>query len=213
MATPVIIKSPSNGNSALVSDEGELLVATSPLPPSSVADDLVPFVGRATVNGDGVTSALNVDGSVNPVRAYLQSDPNDDIYLTSANILIADNGVVKLNLFGSEPALTNGVDIFYSTRGSENILISGIKTNFDFIRVGSLTRGTGGKTDAFQLANSDAANNDGYNPIIDLSRTSPSGLRLQADSGSRVGVIIRDNLTAIATFNILFVGFRRILRN
>lgn len=126
--------------------------------------------------------------------------------------MIADSGSIQLNKFGSDPALINGVDVIYQTDGVD-ITLANLKTNFEFIRLGSLTAATGSKTDAFQLANTNPANEDGYNPVVDLSRLSPHGfgIRIRKNSIDKLGIVIKDNLTGISTFNILFTGYLRLI--
>lgn len=193
---------------ANVEDEA-LLVHVVPHPPLVAENRSFPFFGSFTVNGDGVTENLNVDGSVNPVEAFLGSVPDGDIYIQTANVLIADSGVVSLNRFGGASELTNGVNLFFDLQNDRTTVMQPFKSNFDFIRAGTLTEGTGGKNDAYQLANADASNNDGYNPVLDLTRVSQQGVRLRRDEGDRIGIIINDDLTGVSTFEIRVTGFVR----
>ncbi len=189
-----------------------LIVASTPYPPLKVDNKVIPFIGSLTVDGDGVTTSLSVDGSVTPVDAFVGPPVTGDLYLTTANVLIADSGVIALNRFGGiSGGLTNGINFFVELQNERQDISVGLKTNFDFIRVGTLTQGTGGKTDAYQLSNTDPANDDGYNPVIDLSRITPQGIRLEAKSLDKLGVCINDDLTGVATFNIFITGFVRLL--
>jgi len=187
-----------------------LIVSVLPYPPLDVENKILPFIGTLTVNGDGVTNDLTVDGSVVPVDAFIGPPVTGDLYITTANILIADSGAVALNAFGSGLALTNGINFFIETANERVDISIGLKSNFDFIRVGTLTQGTGSKVDAYQLAKTDASNNDGYNPVLDFTNTSPHGIRLRKDTLDKIGICINDNLTAVATFNILISGYIRI---
>lgn len=189
-----------------------LLVSQLPYPPLGVENKVIPFIGALTVNGEGLITNLAVDGSVNPVDAFIGPPVFGDLYLTTANVLIADSGAIALNKFGSiGGGLTNGIDFFTETANERLDISISLKTNFDFIRVGTLTVGTGGKTDAYQLSNTDPSNNDGYNPVLDFTKVSPIGIRLRADTQDKLGITIRDNISSVATFTIVINGFIRIL--
>lgn len=209
MTVPVKILGDNGEGYARVTDKG-LLVSVLQYPPLDVPNLEIPFFAQMTVNGDGVTTDLTVNGSVTPIEAFVRSSPRGDIYISTANILIADAGAVALNKFGAQPAMTNGVKFFISTENEMIDTSLGLKTNHDFIRAGTLTQGIGSKTDAYQLANLDPANDDGYNPIIDLTRISGQGIRLRKNTNDNFGITIRDNLEPVSTFNILLTGKIRI---
>ena len=193
-----------------VQDKG-VLVSVLPYPPLDVDDKIIPFFGALTVDGDGVTTSLSVNGSVTPVDAFIGPPIIGDLYLTTANILISDSGAIALNKFGSiNGGLLNGIN-FFNESANERLDISiALKTNFDFIRIGTLTVGTGGKTDAYQLAAANTDNDDGYNPVLDFTRVSPIGIRLRADTKDKLGICINDDLTSVNTFNIVITGFIRV---
>lgn len=200
-------------NVAEVIDEGSLKVTLSPTLGVEKKITSVPFSRFLTVNNDGVTSDLTVSGTpANPTEAFVSGQSLGDFYVTAANILIADDGAVALNRFGSSPALINGVDFFYNFP-SADVILGTARTNFDVIRFSTLTKPTGGKSDAFQLANANAGNEDAYNPILDLARNSPNGLgaRLRQNSNDKLGIRIKDDLSGVSTFNILLIGFIRII--
>lgn len=197
-------------NFADVQDKS-LLTSVLPYPPIDVDDKVIPFIGALTVDGDGVTTNLSVNGSTTPVDAFIGPPVAGDLYLTTANVLIADAGSIALNRFGSiAGGLVNGINFFVETANERLDISIGLKTNFDFIRVGTLTVGTGGKTDAYQLANTDPSNDDGYNPILDFTKVSPIGIRLRADTQDKLGICINDDISGVATFNIIITGFIRI---
>jgi len=187
-----------------------LLVSVNQCPPLETPNCILPFLGFMTVNGDGVTTSLSVDGSVTPVDAFLEAPISGDLYITALNILIADGGTVSLNGFGGIMAgLPVGINMFFVNSRGEVQISQALKTNFDFIRLGTLTQGTGGKTDAFLLAKTDPANDDGYNPVVDMSLFSPGGLRLRQGSRDKLGMRINDDLTGVTTFNIEILGYIR----
>lgn len=197
-------------NTVSVVDEAAL-VSILPYPALGVPNKIIPFVGALTVNGDGSTTNLSVDGSTIPVDAFVGAPLIGDLYLTSANILIADSGVVALNRFGNiSGGLTNGIDIFVETETNRFAVALSLKTNFDLIRISTLTQGTGSKNDAYLLANTNSANEDGYNPVLDFTKVSPLGIRLRQHSLDRLGVTINDDLTSVGSFNVVITGFIRI---
>lgn len=209
----VTIEDGARDSTAKVTTDGALTVTISPTLGVEERITAVPFTQFLTVNGDGVTTALNVNGSVTtPIPAFVTGIGLGDFYITTANVLIADSGSVQLNRFGADSALTNGVDLFYQITGADTILAN-VKTNFDFIRLGNHAGATGGKTDAYQLANTNPSNEDGYNPVLDLAKLSPYeiGIRIRQNSIDKFGVIIRDNLTGVSTFNIQLAGYVRVI--
>ncbi len=194
---------------ALIRDEA-LLVTAVPYPPTDIENKLLPFVGALTVSGDGTTSDLRIDGSVTPLDAFIGPPNTGDLYLTTGNILLSGGGVVSLNRFGNLNALTTGIDVFVETGNLRFPVATGLQTNFDMIRIATKTQGTGGKNDAYLLANTNTANEDGYNPILDFTTISPLGLRLRKDTLDKLGVTINDDLTGLGTFNIVITGYIRI---
>ena len=191
-------------------EDQALYVSKLPYPPLNVPQHELPFIGLMTVGGDETTSALNVDGSVSPIDAFIGPPLEGDLYITTANVLIADSGAVALNKFGSGAALTNGIDFFVELSDKRRNVSIGLKSNFDFIRISTLTQGIGGKNDAYQLAATDPANDDGYNPIIDFTTVSSEGIRMIKGSNDKLGICINDDLSGVATFNIIVVGKVRI---
>jgi len=195
---------------ARVLDQGAL-VSVLPYPPLDVPNKIIPFAGNLTVNGDNITSDLRVDGSVIPVDVFVGPPITGDLYLTTANILISDSGVVALNRFGGiTGGLAKGIDIFVETENARFSVAQGLKTNFDMIRVSTLTPGTGSKNDAYLLANTNSGNEDGYNPILDFTDLSPLGIRLRKSSLDKLGFTINDDLRPLGTFNVIITGYIRI---
>lgn len=196
---------------AEVCNDGGLYNTSLPHPPIDYKTRIRPFVGNLTVNGDGVTSSLSVNGSSTSVTAFVSPPSDGDLYITTANVLIADNAAISLNRFGGiVGGLINGIDFFVEQQNERFIFALGVKTNFDMIRIATLTKAIGTKTDAYQLSNTDTNNNDGYNPILDFTRVSPLGIRLVADTSDKLGIVINDNLTSIETFTIVTTGFVRL---
>lgn len=194
-----------------ITDDNALLTGSFGYPAYNQPQKIRPFSSFLTVNGDGSTSDLRVNGTASsPVDCYYEASATSDTYITTANVLIADQGAT-LDKFGALSALTNGIDLFYGAGANESLFASQLKTNLDFIRVGTLTPGFGNGTTAFKLNNAIGSNIDAYNPILDLTRASPPfGIKLDANSNQRLGVRIKDNLSSgLDGFNIIIVGFER----
>lgn len=208
------IQSGSSNNTAVVTSAGALKTTLSPTLGVEDRITAVPFTQFLSVGGEGIITSLRTVNATlaNPIEAFVTGNQLGDFYITSLNILIADSNIVKLNRFGNDAPLPNGLQFFYSIPEGE-VILGAASTNFDIIRLGSLTKATGGKADAFQLSNADPSNNDGYNPIIDLSNTSPNGngVRLRKNTRDKLGIRIRDDLTGVNTFNILAIGFLRLI--
>ena len=212
MAVPSVIRDLFTGNSASVTNERALKTTLSYSLPEE--DDIlcVPYSERLSVDGEGVITNLNVTGSLSsPVRAFVKSQTDGDFYVTTANISITDNTALQLNRFGALSRLTNGVQFFYAIPRGERILGS-VKSNYEMIRLGTLTQPIGTKTDAYQISAIDSSNNDGYNPVLDLTRFSPFGLgiKLNQNRNDSLGIIIQDDLSGLVTFDIILTGYIRL---
>lgn len=203
------------GNNGQVTNvtEGNAHVTKDPAPPKIEGDvRIVPFSTFLTIDGAGVDKSLNKDGSTTPIDALLLAGDDYDTYISTANILVADSAGVQLNRFGAiAGGLTTGLSLFVEYGTGREIIADELKTNFDLIRIATLTRGTGSKTDAYQIANTNPSNEDGYNPVIDFYRFSSQGVMLRAGTRDSLGVTINDDLTSVSTFNILINGYKRLL--
>lgn len=205
------IHSKKKGIYADITDDHGLLISAFGYPAFNQPQKIRPFSAFLTVNGDGATKDLRVSGSTaSPVDCYYEAKADADTYITTANVLIADQGAT-LDKFGAIAALTNGIDLFYGAGANESFFATQLKTNLDFIRVGTLTPGFGNGTTSFKLNNAIGTNIDAYNPILDLTRASPPfGIKLDANSNQRLGVRIKDDLSSgLDGFNIIIVGFER----
>lgn len=190
-----------------VTEGGALVTAVSTA--YSVDDGIVnlPAGRRFAIDGTGSTDLI-VDGSVGSVDAYIDSDVNGDLFLTTMSVLIAD-ATVDLNKFGGLTALTNGCQLFYEITDGRFYYPLEFKTNFDFIRLSTLMPGLGTKNDAFKLANAGAVTADAYAINIDLTKLSPLdfGIRIRRDTQDKFGIRINDNLAGLVSFDIICSGY------
>lgn len=201
-------------NQATVIDGG-LSVSVIPAPATSAKNLYLSNVQILTVNGDGISGELNLDGSVDPIEAYVEASQNEDTYFKKLTVLISDTlggqGIV-LSDFGGIPALTNGITLYIE---SENIKYPitprPLKTNFEVLRLGTRSPTFGVDDTAYRIKGAKTGNDYDYFAIIDLTDMSPQGLgvRLAAGTKQRLGIIIQDDLTELSAFEIVSLGYRR----
>jgi len=201
-----------------VAIQNEALSVTQ-FPPESETQIMVPVLRPFTVNGDGTTIDLRVDGSTTEIKAFITSDADGDIFITEINVIIlgtVGGGNALLSDFAAiTDGLTNGCIIFRDTKGVLNeIREFPLKTNFNWVTIGTLTAATGEDASAFRLQNVLPGNNSfGYNPRLDMRAISPPfGIHLQALSNDKIGVIIQDDLTGtgVSAFQITAIGFKKL---
>lgn len=198
-----------SGLAAKVTKESALLVSDIGIPPVDDELRIKPYRKFLTLNGDGITKSMLIDGSITPQRFYIESTTND-IYITSLSFVIVD-AAASLNQFGNIAALTVGCSISWETISETITLADSLRTNWDFIRY------CGGNPTIGQGANSFRANNvlgssEGYTPFKDLIQQSPPyGIKLRANSTEKLVLIVNDNTSAIDQFDVIAEGFERIL--
>ncbi len=167
-----------------------------------------------TLNNDGVTTSMKVDGLTSPKEFFIQSENDFDIYIASLCFFIsAENVIADLNEFGAAPALLNGCDLEYKTVDSSLVNFGdSIKINNDFLRLANYQPSFGnrsGTVDRPFLMNNVYSNADnGYMPVIRFTNFGyepeyRGGLRLQSGSKYRILFRINDNLS-ILTISQLF---------
>ena len=225
MAKPVnIIDGSGKGFNATVDSGGYIRTQPSPYPADDNRDLTFVFREFLTLNNDGTTTSMLVDGSTTAQKFFIQGEAEDDIYVTSLSFLIQATGIVLGNDFaGSGAILTNGCRIYYEDKNGEVNIGTSLQTNFDFIRLcqgnpafsdpslgpfiaPSVAGGGGGK-------GSSAA--DAIIPVLNIRDIFglPYGLKLQAKTTHKLVIEINDDLTtglgANAAFNIIAYGFKR----
>ena len=207
--------SDAEGHRARVTPEGDLVASITPNPPLGSDVLLTPFIDYMTVNGViGGSSNMNLNGSVNNIRTSITARENGDVYLSSLSILISAQNL-SINRFGGiNGGLVNGLQFFYRSSLGLNIAPLLIKTNFDLLRLGTLSPALGNKADAYQIANAVNGTEDAYLSVIDLTKLGGQnyGIRLRVGTLDKLGFVIRDNLTTISRFDILASGFTRIIK-
>lgn len=208
-----------SGRAAIVDQGGFLRVQPSSFP--SVEDEDIQIVYRdfLTLNGNGTTSDMRVNGAVTKQYFWVQSEPNFDIYVKNLSIVLADtNTDNSLNTFGDLAALTNGCRIYYEDSNGEVNIGTNLRTNFDLIRLclGKPAFGSryavGGTYNPFFLPDAVGATADAIIPIIDFSSIFgfEYGIKLQNSTNNKLVIEINDNLSSgLDAFNIIAYGFKR----
>lgn len=208
--------SDEEGNEAKIIERG-LLVSNHAVPaPGAKEFDQLPFVENISINGDGTSIDLRVDGSITPISAFVQAIELGDIYIKTANIVIEDTGNINLGDFGNiAGGLTVGLDPFIENKGVKfEITRRPLRTSFDLIRVGTLNPSLGVDDDAFRIKQQQGSGNTLYNPIWDFTRLAAGneGVRLSAGTKQRLGFVINDDLTSLVAFNVVFTGYIRLIK-
>jgi hypothetical protein len=218
----------SGDNEAIVDDGGFLRVVVSGLPLNTTGNKQIIYRRFLTLDNDGSTVEMTVDGSTTPQRFTINAEPDKDIFITSLSIIIIGTGIALGNDFaGSGASLTNGCRLFYkdNVNGEVNIGTQ-LQTNFDFIRLcqGNPAFNDGAAGAATELgpfiAPSIAGSSgkggsvaDGIIPVLDVKSVFglAFGIRLNADTKDELALEVNDNLStglgANASFNIIAYGF------
>lgn len=199
-----------NGNLAKVSNEGFLFTQEAPFPPSGEETKITIYREFLTLNNDGTTNDMRVNGSTTSQYFWINAEPNFDIYITTLSFLISDAGA-ELDEFGNLPSLTNGCRLFYEDNNGEINIGTDLVSNFEFIRLCQGNPSFGNAQDAFRARNIVGAS-EGYIPIFDFRNFGFRwGLKLKAGTNNRLVMEINDNVSSIDGFNATAYGFRRVL--
>jgi hypothetical protein len=189
--------------------EGSVHVVVNPHPP--LDEEVYPLPFREFFLDSAASNDMAVNGSVTNVAYTIQSSTEYDIYIKYVSVEIGDGGSPNLNLFGALPALTNGVEFcHFNNIDGFYILHEGIKTNKQFIRIGTDTAAIGTGSDSFLADVSGGGSEKSYLPNIDFAESYglPWGIRLRKGTEDRLIFKVRDNLTGLSTFNAIGSGIR-----
>lgn len=201
------------GYLAKVSPEGFLYTQEAPYPPSSEETKITIYRNFLTLNNNGTTTDMRVNGSTTKQYFYIQAEPNFDVYITTVSFVISGPGAA-LNEFGNLAALTNGCRFFYEDNNGEINIGTNLRSSFDFVRLCQGNPAFGGGASAF-LANDVVGTSEAFIPVFDFRNFGFRwGLKLRAGSLDRLVIEINDNLTPSANltgFNAVAYGFRRVL--
>ena len=199
------IKIKNDNRDVVVSDINRLYEIDADYPPL-VDDNRRIFVDNLTLNGDGTTSQMTVDGSTTSQDFILNSVPDFNTHISIVSIYITVESVTtSLDEFGGLPSLTNGCEFFYfdSNRGVVTISDS-INTNLDLLRLSGFKPSFGfpasGTDNGFKLINSFTSSDEGYFSVIKLDEYGflneyTGGLVLKANTSDKLVFRINDDLS------------------
>ena len=231
-----IIDGEGTGAYLKINEGGYVLTQSSGLPPKDDRDIQIVYRNFLTLNGDGTTSSMLVDGSTTPQLFYVESSPNNDIYITSLSIVIQGLNINLGDDFGGSSglqptpvftSLPNGCRLFYEDKNGEVNIGTNLDTNFELVRLCQGNPSFGNNGNAFkvpQLApgggGKGKTTSDGYIPVLDFPEVFGFnyGLRLQRGTTNRLVLEINDDLRITADggtlpddagFNVIVYGFER----
>lgn len=216
---PKIGKIKNQQNSVSVSDNYRLHEIDSTFPPIDGVQNIQIYVQPLTLNNDGVTTSMKVNGSVTPQEFYISAENGFDVYINSISFFIAaELTIADLGEFaGITTPLTNGCQLIYQNR-VEVVIGDNLKTNYDMLRMSVMNPNFGlVSSEAFKVIQAFSNQDDGYFFIIKFAdygyETDYSGgLKLNANSNDKIVFKIRDNLnltpSEISTFNAICYGYK-----
>lgn len=214
-------------NEAIVDDNGFLRVAVSNIPLSNVGNRQIIYRNFLTLDNDGSTVEMTVDGSTTPQRFTINAREDKDTFITSLSFQIIGTGIALGEDFaGSGASLTNGCRLFYkdNVNGEVNIGTQ-LQNNFDFIRLcqGNPAFNNGGTTQdtgpfiAPSITSAGGGKGgsvaDGIIPVLDIKNVFglAFGIKLNANTKDELVLEVNDDLSAGlgvgASFNIIAYGF------
>lgn len=188
--------------------EGELLVSVHSSPPLLRQKTKI-FGQFLTVDGAPASSNdMGVDGSGTPVEFFIAAQENNDLYLTALSFILGYGTTAQLFEFAdSGAALTNGVQIAYTTVGEDEVVITTPTTNYGFLRASLAPM----SNDAWQSRGFTVLNDYGYFCTIRLADLiMPNGVKLDRGTKQRFSVTILDDCTDADLFNCRAFGFERL---
>lgn len=201
------------GNTAKVSPEGFLYTQEAPYPPVETETKVTLYREFLTLNNNGTTTDMRVNGSVTPADFWIQGEPKYDVYITTISFLIAGPNAT-LNTFGAITALTNGCRFYYDDDNGEINIGTALQRNFDFVRLCQGNPSFGATTSAF-VASNVVGTSEAVIPIFDFRNFGFKwGLKLRAGSLDKLALAVNDNLSPVAGltgFNAVAYGFRRLI--
>ena len=210
------------GLKPIVNDDGRLYEIDTVYPPITNDRQIIIYVDDLTLNNDGVTTDMKVDGSVTTQEFSVNADKDFDIFINSVSFFIAAELVVTdLGEFGGiTTPLTNGCQLIYENSDEGNIIIGdNLQTNYDLLRMCNMNPQFGlVSNEQFKIVQAFSNQDDGYLFILKFSdygyeQEYSGGIRLKAGTTDRLVFKIRDNLNLtpsdISSFDGRVYGFKR----
>ena len=191
-----------------VNKDGLLFEIDSTFPPVGEEVQNIIYVQPLTLNNDGITTDMKVDGSTTVQEFYIESENDYDIIINSVSFFIgAETNVIDLFEFGAiNGTLTNGCQLIYeSSKYGEIIIGDNLNSNFELLRMCNMNPEFGlTSNEAFEIVQTFSNNDRGYFFILKFSNYGyeseyRGGLRLKKNEKERLVFKIRDNLNFIVS--------------
>lgn len=207
---------------AIVDDNGFLQVAVSNVPIQSIGNNQIIYRRFLTLDNDGSTASMLVNGSTTPQVFSIESQNDRDTFITSLSFVIAGDSLALGNDFaGSGSPLTNGCRLYYEDDVNGEINIgTDLQTNFDFIRLcqgvpafADPTLGPFVADDISGASGKGSTPADGILPVLNIKDIFglAFGIKLKSNAKDKLVLEVNDNLStglgANASFNIIAYGF------
>ena len=191
-----------------VNKDGLLFEIDSTFPPVGEEVQNIIYVQPLTLNNDGITTDMKVDGSTTIQEFYIESENDYDIIINSVSFFIgAETNVIDLFEFGAiNGTLPNGCQLVYeSSKYGEIIIGDNLNSNFELLRMCNMNPEFGlTSNEAFEIVQTFSNNDRGYFFILKFSNYGyeseyRGGLRLKKKEKERLVFKIRDDLNFIVS--------------
>ena len=208
----------------LVNGDGRLFEVDTTYPPITNDRQIIVYVDDLTLNGDGVTTDMKVDGSVTTQEFFVSAELDSDIFINSVSFFIAaETLVIDLFEFGAtNGTLTNGCQLIYENSEEGEIIIGdNLNSNFELLRMCGLNPSLGVSSNtAFQIQKAFSNSDVGYLFVLNFltygyESEYRGGLRLKKNANERLVFKIRDDLNLIASqlssLNGIAYGYKTVI--
>lgn len=197
-----------DGNILEVNGEKQIPVVVHPHPPKGEQLSATPL--RQYFENSG-SNDMAVNGATTNQVFSIDAIQDFDIYIKTISIIIADASQTLQEFGNTNAALTNGVLFEWASSDLGTVTIhDGLKTNFDFIRLGLGVPSIGDGASAFLANNAIATNIEAYIPVVDFSAVFglKYGLRLRKNTADQVKFTIRDDCSGVDQFDVIAYGIK-----
>lgn len=193
---PVLVRDGSGSTSFLrINEFGEASILVAGHPPARETVQLEPYTDDFTLNGDGVTTSMLVNGATTR-QVFEVSTGSEDKLVESIYIELTATNQLLRNFGGVGSALSNGVQLVWKTQDLGEVVVDTWIRGTDMVRKQANPFGSG--TNAFLIPNAIANNQDSIIPhiVVQDAWGFDYGFRLRGGTDDRVCLIVNDNLTS-----------------
>ena len=145
----------------------------------------------------GLNHDAAVDGSITPVKFWVQPLPNEFFELTKTTVGISDSGNPSVQDYGSIVGpLANGIQFFIELNGQEILFGPPIDSNVELINRAP-------EVQEIQFSGSVRLRVHTFDLLDHTSR----GVTLNGATNDKFGVVIRDDLSSLVTHTFTIKGY------